>query len=106
MIIYEVNLEIDSTIFEEYSRWLDDHIKKMILFKGFKKARTLEELNPDCNNSRIHTLVVQYEVDTMENLQEYFDHHAFTMRKESMDLFGEKVRPTRVVYKVKNFSKE
>ncbi|MDX1900641.1 MAG: DUF4286 family protein [Gammaproteobacteria bacterium] len=101
MIIYEVCLNIDSVIFTEYSEWLVDHVKKVIAFKGFKKARILDEIHLDKDSNMknaTHQLIVQYEIDTIENLQEYFSLHATAMRKEGNDLFGKKVKPSRKIY--------
>lgn len=104
MVVYEVCLEINSDIFTRYSEWLVPHVKKVTAFKGFNKARILDEIELDKNNNTnpaTHQLIVQYEIDTLDNLQEYFSLHATAMRKEGNDLFGDEVKSSRKIYHAK-----
>ena len=38
MIIYEVNLTVNSSVAEQYEKWLTDHIREMLSFEGFISA--------------------------------------------------------------------
>lgn len=101
MIIYEVNLEVNAEIYEEYVPWLIGHIKEIVSFKGFKKAKLLEETDLDSAKTT-RNLTIQYELDTRENLQEYFDLHAAAMRKEGNERYGGKFKASRRIFQLKN----
>ena len=38
MIVYEVNLQIDSIAADEYAEWLGPHIEQILDIKGFHNA--------------------------------------------------------------------
>ncbi len=96
MIQYEVNLEIVPQIYQTFLNWLSEHINEMLCFNGFKKAYLFE----DTSSNSPPKITVQYEVDTMENLQSYFDNHASTMRGKTVAMFGDQVKASRRVLKV------
>lgn len=105
MIVYEVNLEVNADIYEEYVPWLVSHINKIIGFNGFKKAKLLDETDLDSNTDpakSTRNLTIHYELDTRENLQEYFDQHAPGMRKEGNERYGGKFKASRRIFKLKN----
>jgi hypothetical protein len=104
MIVYEVSLsiDVDTIIYEEYLVWIASHIKKILLLKGFIKAKSLEEIDlneKSVSNSSIRKLLIQYQLDSMESLQEYLALHAQAMRKEHNDLYGDRVTASRKIYK-------
>ena len=99
MIIYEVNLTIQATIYTEYFNWLQEHIKEMIQLPGFQKAQLFEVLEPD---SEEYHLCVQYEVETMTCLEQYFEHHASNMQQISKDLFENQLSTTHRILKLQN----
>jgi len=35
MIVYEVNLQIDSEVADEYAKWLKPHIEQILELEGF-----------------------------------------------------------------------
>ena len=43
MVIYEVNLEVDKAIEEEYATWLADHVREMLEMDGFESAEILRD---------------------------------------------------------------
>ncbi|VVC75700.1 hypothetical protein AQUSIP_09900 [Aquicella siphonis] len=93
MVIYEVNLSINNDIFQEYYEWLLPHIQQMLLFNGFIKSEIgMVENNEDDNQNHLR---VSYTVDSYDNLQHYFDHHASEMRAEAINRFGDKINVTR-----------
>jgi len=101
MIVYEVNLQIDSNIREEYIPWLNFHIREIVSLNGFRKAELLEEMNEDQNppqDGKIN-LIIHYELETYNDLKNYFDNHAQKMREEGMKKFGGKFTATRRILK-------
>lgn len=100
MIIYEVNLDIKSEIYDEFLNWLKTHIEEVLQFNGFKKAKIFsEEINSD---NTIRKLTICYDLDSRISLQEYFDNHATKMRKLTLDKFGDNVKAFRRIFELKN----
>lgn len=97
MIIYEVNLNIAATIFDSYLIWLTSHVRQMLHFDGFQSARYLSELSSE---EGFKKFTVQYEVDTLENLQHYLDYHANSMREEGVIKFSNQFSATRRIFEI------
>lgn len=101
MLIYEVNLNVNSDIYDDYKSWLSEHITQMLTFKGFTKANTLETIESfssmDSINENTKQIVVHYYVESLEFLEEYFEHHAVTMRREGLLKFKNQFTATRRV---------
>ena len=92
MIIYEVNLTIKKDIVTDFLNWLDNHIIEMLEFKGFVNSSKL----------KISELAycVQYSVDSIEDLNHYFDNYAEKMRNDGLNEFGNKLlSPMNYLYK-------
>lgn len=95
MIIYEVNLIVESSIFAEYYPWLIDHIQEMFQFKGFLKAEVAEEKTM---TTAKHALTVRYMITDAEALDDYLNQHAPTMRARAKERFGDKFTASRRVF--------
>jgi hypothetical protein len=98
MIEYEVNLEIDTAIYDEFKIWLADHIKELLSFNGFKKAHLYEEASISSNKKNDkdrYKITIRYELDTLASLQDYFDNHASLMRKKTEEKFSGKFEASR-----------
>lgn len=92
MIVYEVNLTIDQDIKVPFVKWLDAHIIEMLLFKGFQSAKIFKESETN--------YCVQYYVNSLEYLNDYFDNHAKKMRNDGLLHFAEKFSATRRIMEV------
>ena len=92
MIKYEVNLEIDQNIYEEFREWLRNHIQEILNLDGFMNAELYEENDPK-NIKR--KLTVSYGLDNLKSLQDYFEQNAVLMRNKTTNKFGDKVKSTR-----------
>lgn len=86
MVIYEVNLKLNSSIEEEYLEWLDDHVDRMLKLPGFKNAFIYKAESTD--DSNLKGYCVQYFVESREALQDYLDKQAPSMRQEAATKFG------------------
>lgn len=105
MIKYVVDLKVNADIYDEFLTWLANHIKEILCFNGFIKAEMHEEVDVG-SIGKIHYLVISYDLDSLQNLQEYFDNYAITMRKQTAEKFGDKVKASRRIFSVKQvFSK-
>jgi ribosomal protein S8 len=94
MVIYEVNLEIESSIAVEYLSWLPKHVQSMLKHSGFVKAETYKV---ESDSKDTVSVSVHYHVENHEKLEEYLKTHAPKMRKEAVDLFGSKFKANRRV---------
>ena len=99
MLIYEVNLEVDHDIADEYSQWLEDHIGQVLKFEGFLSAELFEEQTGGVEKNNSGKWTIHYHVRDLECLENYFDQHAAKMRKDGLDRFGDKFSATRRVLK-------
>lgn len=96
MLIYEVNLEIDTGIAAAYRAWLQEHVAQMLALPGFLSAQVYEVLDPQAAAGRI-ALCCQYRLRDADALQAYFDHHAAAMRADGIARFGDRFRAARRV---------
>ncbi len=93
MIKYEVNLEINKTIDENFLEWLPHHIDEILKFKGFQNASIFTDNS--CDSELYCKITVHYELDSREDLQNYFDNHATTMRDKTVKMFGDNFKASR-----------
>ena len=89
MVIYEVSIDVPNEIIDDYMAWFVPHIKEMLQFKGFQQSEYFKVLRGE--NKTITTLTVHYLVKTLENLDNYFEHHASKMRQEAINKFGNRL---------------
>lgn len=96
MIIYEVNLTINNDIYDEYHQWLVDHIKIMLTFQGFRHAELAKEkfLDDDIKTK----LTVRYFLESEQDLNDYFNKYAQSMREDGIKRFGDKFTAFRRVF--------
>lgn len=100
MIDYELNLQIDNEIYDEFKVWLASHIEEVLSINGFKKAHLYEEnsIPTDKKNEKDRNkITVRYELDTLSSLQEYFKNHAASMRQKTEEKYGGKFEASRRV---------
>ncbi|MBT4962848.1 MAG: DUF4286 family protein [Francisellaceae bacterium] len=96
MVIYEVNLKVDYDIYENFQKWLNEHIKEMLVFPGFISATILQNTENSPNND----LCVQYKIESIIFLKKYFDNHAPKMRAEGLNMFENKFQATRRILNI------
>ena len=95
MVIYEVNLQIDTKISNDFGSWLHEHLKEMLEMKGFLSADWYQvEPEPGAEPSTV-AWTVQYRVNTRAHLNEYFEKSADRMRAEGLKRFGSRFSASR-----------
>ena len=97
MFIYEVNLSIETALETSFIPWLKTHINEMLKFDGFIDASLFIDAE---NNHTSKNWVVQYKVESMAHLEDYFSLHVKRMRKEALDRFSDGFTATRRILKV------
>ncbi|MEO6364788.1 MAG: DUF4286 family protein [Luteimonas sp.] len=95
-VIYEVAIEADAVIADEYRAWLDVHVRKMLALPGFVGARINEVIDPPPTAGTV-SFCVQYRLIDQAALDGYVQHHAPRMRAEGVERFGQQLRTSRRV---------
>lgn len=82
MIIYNVTINVEREIQEEWIHWMKtEHIPDILRTGLFLGHKLLRLLNEEENNTGI-TFAVQYQVATLDHLQNYLDNHARRFQAE------------------------
>lgn len=89
MLIYEVTLEVDAELAEEYLQWLHEHVAEMLSLDCFESAKILR----DCE--RPASFCVQYHLGGSADLRRYLDKYAPAMRAQGEARFGGRFRASR-----------
>lgn len=96
MLIYEVNLQIDLDIYNDYLIWLKPHIQQILNLPGFIKALLLAE--QAIANQATKNITVQYHVESQEDLDNYLTNHAPQMRNDGLNKFKQKFTAARRIF--------
>lgn len=92
-VVYEVNLDVESAIADEYRTWLQAHVADMLALPGFVSAELLEVIEP-VTDSRA-AFCVHYRLRDAAALEAYLHEHAARMRAEGVARFGDRFRAGR-----------
>lgn len=95
-VIYEVAIEADAVIADDYRSWLDAHVREMLTLPGFVGARVYEAIDPP-PTAGTHSFCVQYRLLDQAALERYMDQDAPRMRALGIERFGDQARATRRV---------
>jgi hypothetical protein len=95
-VVYEVNLDLDAAIRDDYLAWLDAHIAEICALPGFTGAQRFEVIDPAAAAGRI-SLCVQYALRDKAALDAYLRDHAPRLRAEGVAKFGDRFRASRRV---------
>lgn len=93
-VIYEVNVEVDAAAFEDYRRWLREHIGEILELSGFTGARVFDVADPPPSAGRIG-LCVQYTLKDQAALDAYLRDHAPRLRADGVARFGDRFQASR-----------
>ena len=94
-VVYEVNLDVESAIADDYRAWLQTHVSQMLALPGFVSAELFDIIEP-ADNGRV-AWCVQYRLRDAVALETYLHQHAPKMRADGMARFGERFRASRRV---------
>ena len=99
MIIYNVTINVDESIHEEWINWMQDiHIPEVLSTGKFIKALMSEVLvNEDLGGV---TYSVQYTCDSKETLLKYYQEDAQRLRDDVQKKFGNKFGAFRTEMKI------
>lgn len=94
MIVYQVELEMDAGMRDEYLAWLREHVAAMLALPGFLGAEILERLDPAPLAGR-WVVTVHYRLRDEAAWLAYLEDHAPRMRAQGLARFGTRVRASR-----------
>ncbi len=85
MIIYNVTLNIDKSIHNEWLVWIKEHIPQVLATGKFKEAKLTKVLVEDIETD---TYSVQYRAHSREALDSYYAEHAEELRQDGLQRFS------------------
>lgn len=90
MIIYNVTINIDESVHDQWLNWMQTkHIQDMLNTGCFKSARLVKVLVDEDMGGVTYS--VQYFAETKEALEDYKTNHAPNLRNEGLALFADKM---------------
>jgi hypothetical protein len=99
MIIYNVTVNVDESIHNDWLNWMQNkHINDVLatgLFTNAKMVRVVVEEEMGGT-----TYAVQYFTDSRAKLEDYYQNHAPRLRKEGVQLFADKMLAFRTELEV------
>lgn len=98
MIIYNVTINVDESIHEEWLEWIKEHIPQVLSTGRFQEAK-LTRVLVDEEMGGI-TYSVQYRAHSREDLDHYYKHHAEVLRQDGITRFGDKTLAFRTELEV------
>ncbi|QHI38020.1 hypothetical protein IMCC3317_34030 [Kordia antarctica] len=98
MYIYNVTINIDESIHEEFSTWIKAHIPQVLATGKFTEARLVQVLVEEEMGGT--TYAVQYTAKSKEHLEAYYTEDAAKLREEGMKKFADKMLGFRTELRV------
>jgi len=89
MIIYNVTINIDNSIHEEWLVWIKQHIPKVLATGLFLKATFTKVLVEESIEGLTYS--IQYLAHSKEALESYHKLHAAEIQAEGLQKFGDKM---------------
>lgn len=96
MCIYEVNLRIPLTIYQEFLNWLKEHIAEMLTFEGFVSCELAKNVE-SAQHGQVE-IVCWYYLRSRDDLESYISRHSERMRAEGKKKFGDQLQASRRVF--------
>ena len=92
VIEYEVSLDVDAAIADDYLAWLHAHVDEILALPGFIGANIL---SLDVEEPGRRAWCVRYRLTDRSALEAYFREHAARMREDGVRRFGGAFRASR-----------
>jgi hypothetical protein len=97
MFIYNVTINVDASIHEEWLKWMKEkHMKDVVNTGCFTSSRMLRVLADDVGA----TYSAQYHFNAMEDYERYRSQHAAALQKEGIERFGDRFIAYRTLLQV------
>lgn len=89
MVIYNVTINIDESIHEEWLNWIKTHIPVVLATGKFVEAKLTRVLVEEEMGG--FTYSVQYRAKSRTALEEYYQEHADRLRQDGLRKFADKM---------------
>lgn len=98
MFIYNVTINIDASIHDEWLRWMQEvHIPEVMATGCFTEQRMLKVLNVEDEGT---TYSIQYTFKEMKDMETYRERHAQRLQAETMKKFRDKFVAFRTLLEI------
>jgi hypothetical protein len=99
MLLYNVTINIDNSVHDQWLRWMQDkHIPEVLATGKFSSARMVKVLIVEEMGGI--TYAIQYTTDSKNTLEKYYEEDAPRLREEGSRLFGDKMLAFRTELEV------
>ncbi|MGJ8745886.1 DUF4286 family protein [Polaribacter sp.] len=98
MYIYNVTVNIDESVHEEWLTWMESHILEVLNTGRFTTAKLTEVLVEEDMGGK--TFSIQYTANTREDLDDYYKYDAEKLRGDGVKKFSDKMLTFRTELKV------
>lgn len=99
MYIYNVTINIDESVHDEWFKWMrEKHIPNMLSTGKFSKAKMSQVMVKEEMDGITYS--IQYTTDSPETLQKYYNEDASKLQEEGLEQFRDKFVAFRTELKV------
>ena len=98
MYIYNVTINIDDTVHQEWLTWMETHILDVLNTGKFLSAKFTQVLVEEEMGGKTYS--VQYTANSREDLEKYYDEDAEDLRIATTKKFGDKMLAFRTELKL------
>ncbi|MEM9678708.1 MAG: DUF4286 family protein [Bacteroidota bacterium] len=88
MIIYNVTVNVDDSIHDEWLNWIKIHIPQVLATGKFTEAKLTKVLVDEEMGGTTYS--VQYRAKSRQDLDAYYQHHAERLRQDGLQRFADK----------------
>lgn len=89
MIIYNVTVNIDDSIHQQWLNWIKEHIPQVLATGNFTEAKLTKVLVEEELGGTTYS--IQYRAKSPEHLKNYYQNHAANLRQDGLKKFGDKM---------------
>ena len=89
MIIYNVTVNIDDSIVDQWLAWIKEHIPKVLATGKFTDAKLTKVLVEEQMGGQTYS--IQYRAISKEALNAYYENDAEKLRQDGLSKFGDKM---------------
>ncbi|TBV25150.1 DUF4286 domain-containing protein [Meridianimaribacter sp. CL38] len=98
MIIYNVTVNIDKSIHEEWLNWIKNHIALVLATGHFTEAKLTKVLIEEEMGGTTYS--IQYRAKSRTDLEDYYNNHADALRQDGLKRFADKMLAFRTELEV------
>lgn len=98
MYIYNVTINIDNSVHQEWLTWMETHILDVLNTGKFKSAKFTQVLVEEEMSGKTYS--VQYTANSREDLEDYYNEDAEELRIATTKKFGDKMLAFRTELKL------